>query len=298
MFYKNKIVRDLHQCITSPYVLNDNLALPLEFLEIDNQLLENWLQQLDKSPKGIDTFIEEHHSKRLGRYFENLLHYYFAFHPNIEILEVGKQVFKGKITLGEMDFILKNKKTQEIIHLETAVKYFAKEIDKSDFRHFICPNGTRNFGDKLDKTFGKQLRITELIETQEFLKSSGYLPIKSYHFIKGILFYHPSELKNFKHEGLNIKHLKSWWIYQNETSTLNEESKYRVVHKLKWLSPEIEENTKELLTKSELIELLNTHFEIISQGQLIIEYYYAKPNWIEKSRGFVLDNNWPTLTML
>lgn len=295
MEFKNKITRDLFNSITSEFVLNDELTLPTDFLKIDNKLFLTWLENIDKSPTQLINFIEEHHSKRLGRYFENLLFYYFLFHPNIEVLEFGKQIFNGKTTIGEMDFILKNKTTEEIIHLETAVKYFAKVKGKSDFKYFICPNGTRNFGDKLDKTFSKQLRITEREETQLFLNKSGYLPIKSYHFIKGILFYHPDEIENFHHDRLNPNHNKSWWIYQSEVDTLSNISKYKIVHKLKWLSNEIEESEKELLSKKGLINLLDSHFEIISQGQLIVEFENNGLIWKEKSRGFVLDNRWPKI---
>lgn len=295
MKFKNKITRDLFSSITSEFVLNDDLVIPRDFLKIDTSILHEWLKSIDESPNELIDFIESHHSRRLGRYFENLLYYYFIFHPNIDVLEFGKQIFNGKTTIGEMDFILRNKSTSEIIHLETAVKYFAKEKNKSDFRYFICPNGTRNFGDKLDKTFSKQLKITERDETISFLKKAGYLPLKSYHFIKGILFYHPEELKDFQHDGLNPNHKKSWWIYQKEVSELNNNSKFKVVHKLKWLSDEIEEDENELLTKNELIELLNNHFEIISQGQLIIEFDKSNSLWIEVSRGFVLDNRWPKI---
>ncbi|MCK5908065.1 MAG: DUF1853 family protein, partial [Flavobacteriales bacterium] len=93
MDFKNKIVRDIHQCIVSPYVLNDEFTMPLTFLEIDNHVLENWLEKLDDNPFELIDFVETHHSKRLGRYFENLLHFYFLFHPNIEVLEAGKQIF-------------------------------------------------------------------------------------------------------------------------------------------------------------------------------------------------------------
>jgi len=295
MEIKHKIVRDLYQSITSPYVLNDDKTLPKSFLEIDDSILNNWIQELDRNPNQLKEFIEKHHSRRLGRYFENLMYYYFLFHPNIEVLEFGRQIFKGKITIGEMDFILKNLTTGEIIHLETAVKYFAKQKEKYDLKYFICPNGTRNFGDKLEKTFSKQLRITEREETKAFLHEKGYGKIESYHFIKGTLFYHPDELKNFHHHKLNPNHNKSWWIYQKEVSELNNNSKYKIVHKLKWLSDEIEENENELMSKTELIELLNSHFEIISQGQLIVEFEKSDFLWKEKSRGFVLDNKWPQM---
>ncbi len=295
MTFSNKIVRDLYTSITSEYVLNDKLILPKYFLEIDELVFLNWLISIDESPEKLILFIEENHSKRLGRYFENLLHYYFIFHPNIEVLEFGKQIFNGKITIGEMDFILQNKTTKEIIHLETAVKYFAKKKGESDFKYFICPNGTRNFGDKLDKTFGKQLKITEREETKKFLKEKGYFPMKSYHFIKGILFYHPDEIEIFQHSDLNPNHKKSWWIYQNEIDSISEISKYKIVHKLKWLSDEIEEDEVKLISKQELINLLKSHFEIISQGQLIVEFEKSEFLWKEKSRGFVLDDEWPHL---
>jgi len=293
VLYKNKIVSDLEQCINGNYILNDELCLPLSFLKIDEQILENWFCELDNNPNELINFVEKHHSKRLGRYFENLMLFYFEFHPNIEVVEFGKQIFSGKITIGEIDFILKNKTTKEVVHLETAVKYFAKEKNKSDFYSYICPNGTRNFGDKLDKTFAKQLKITERSETIEYLKSKNIYPIKSYHFIKGILFYHIDEIKSFEHENLNISHNRGWWIYKNEVSTFSEKSKYKIVHKLKWLSKENERDVSLLLSKNEIINKLEIHFEIISQGQLIVEFVEKKDIWIEKSRGFVLDNNWP-----
>ncbi|MEN8138990.1 MAG: DUF1853 family protein [Bacteroidota bacterium] len=293
--YLNKIIRDLHQSIVSSYVLDDGYQLPEHFLEIDKQLLKKWLLELDENLNELSDFVERNHSKRLGRYFENLLRFYFDFHPNIEVLEFGKQIFSGKRTIGEMDFILRNKITTEIIHLETAVKYFAKAKGNSDFYSFICPNGSRNFGDKLDKTYSKQLKITELPETIEFLKKENYYPLKSYHFIKGMLFYHPDEIDSFQHENLNTNHQRGWWIYQKEVDTLNPDSKFRVIHKSRWLSEEICEDSGELLSKSELIEILETHFEIISQGQLIVEFQKSEDIWIEISRGFVLDNRWPNL---
>ena len=293
MIFKNKIVRDLYSSITCEFILDDKLVLPIGFLNIDKLVFNNWLISLDKSPETLTLFIEENHSRRLGRYFENLLHFYFIFHPNIEVLEFGVQIFKGKITIGEMDFILRNKTTKEIIHLETAIKYFAKKKGESDFTYFICPNGTRNFGDKLSKTFSKQLKITEREETKSFLKESGYWPLQSYHYIKGILFYHPSEIVGFYHKELNPNHKKQWWIYYSETNILSEVSKFKIVHKLKWLSYEIEEDENELLSRQELIDLLKSHFEIISQGQLIVEFENNGLIWKEKSRGFVLDNEWP-----
>lgn len=297
MELKNKIVRDLFFSITSEYILNDDKALPLDFLFIDEGEFKKWISSLDQNPDELIDFIEQNHSKRLGRYFENLLHYYFKFHPNIEVLEFGKQIFKGKITIGEMDFILKNKTTSEIIHLETAVKYFAKQKDKSDFRFFICPNGSRNFGDKLDKTFSKQLRITEIEETKAFLNDKKYGDIKSYHFIKGILFYHTDELDGFHHLKLNPKHNKSWWIYQKEVSELSDNSMFKIVPKLNWLSTEVEKDEKELMSKNKLINLLSNHFEIISQGQLIVEFKQNNMAWKEVSRGFVLDNSWPNVDL-
>ncbi|MCK5907305.1 MAG: DUF1853 family protein, partial [Flavobacteriales bacterium] len=290
VFYKNKIIRDLEQSIKSEFILKDDLCLPNSFLEIDNSVLDAWLLRLDKDPKELITFTEKRYSYRLGRYFENLLLFYFNFHPNIEVIEFGKQIFSGKRTIGEMDFILKNISTGQIVHLETALKYFAKEKDRTNFHSYICPNGSRTFGEKIDKIFSKQLKITETPEAMEFLKSIDVYPVKSFHFIKGTLFYHPDEADAVINERLNPLHLKGWWIYYKEIESLSNNSKYKLVHKLKWLSPEIEINDDKLLSKTQLLVELNQHFEIISQGQMIVEYYDVNGVWVEKSRGFVLDN--------
>ena len=295
---KNKIVRDIEASIKSPFLLNDEKQLPIDFLSIDNDVLEIWLTKLDNNPAELIEFTERYKTRRLGRYFENLLHFYFLFHPNIKVLEMGRQIFDGKRTIGEMDFVLKNKSTKEIVHIETALKYFAKEKYKSDFYSFICPSGERTFGDKLDKTFNKQLKITELPQTKAYLGKANLLPLKSYHYIKGTLFYHPSELKDFTHPNLNCQHKKGWWILENEVDTLSDLSKFKITHKLKWLSEEVfVKGTNEvgLMAKKELISELKTHFEIISQGQLIVEFIEKENLWVENSRGFVLGNNWPNM---
>ena len=58
-------------------------------------------------------------------------------------------------------------------------------------------------------------------------------------------------------------------------------------------APEIEEDKSKLLSNVELINLLNSHFEIIPQGQLVIEFKLEDNIYFEKSRGFILDNKWP-----
>ena len=185
MTYKNKIVRDLESVIFSPDLLKSNENIEDVLFKIPKDEIDLFLLELDKYPDDIINFIGDRKSYRLGKYFEALLKFYFIWNRKVELVANSVQVFEAKITLGEMDFILKDLNTEEYIHLEVAVKFFARNADLLSAFEYKCPDGQRNLGQKLDKTFSKQIRITDKHQTKELLKKKGIDKINKKLYIKG-----------------------------------------------------------------------------------------------------------------
>ncbi|KNC86535.1 hypothetical protein SARC_01308 [Sphaeroforma arctica JP610] len=100
------------------------------------------LIDLDKDPSVLHNHIYNHTqpSHRLGVMYERLLEFFLSTDPQYSLISSGLQVFDagtglgrrgGKCTIGEFDFVYHDHHSDEIVHLESAIKYFmsCKECD-------------------------------------------------------------------------------------------------------------------------------------------------------------------------
>jgi len=236
--FKHRIVRDLAWVIASPPLLsgikNNTRWLDHSFcLKEYNDCLAA-LVLLDKDPQPLILQIEQLKSKRLGYRFEAFINFWLQISPNYTLLAHNIQLIENKQTLGEVDFIIKERATHKIIHLEVAVKFYLGTAPfENDFRWF----GT-NTSDQLGK---KQQHLIEH-QTQLSLKYPALINYnieQSYCLVKGRLFYPlDSEAKLTPPTSATQNHLKGIWIRQNENYEINIESQtalYPLV-KHEWLS--------------------------------------------------------------
>lgn len=80
------------------------------------QRYEERLKQLDQHPQALIDFLAQLKSTRLGLRFENLLWFWLLddeYH-RYQLLGHSIQKIVGSVTLGELDFVILNKDTQEI----------------------------------------------------------------------------------------------------------------------------------------------------------------------------------------
>ena len=98
--YKTKEVRDLAWSIFSPCIINNEEVvdgLTFSNFYISKSEVRSWLKNLDDSPQPFLSFIEEHKSaKRLGKYFEIILFYYFNNCSEIKNIHFSLQLKKSK----------------------------------------------------------------------------------------------------------------------------------------------------------------------------------------------------------
>jgi hypothetical protein len=115
---------------------------------------------------------------RLGHLAESIVSHLIKASFNYKVLHENVQIFDGKQTIGELDFIIQNLITQEIIHLELAYKFYLYDpsISSIEIENWIGPNRKDSLKEKLDKLHNRQFPLLHDSLTREIL---GTLDIES-----------------------------------------------------------------------------------------------------------------------
>ncbi len=192
--FKTPIVRQLAFSIASPSIL---AKLPQELIiknafELHDsthwqtlyQKYEPRLYELDLSPQPLIDFLARLKSTRLGLRFENLLWFWLldSDYHHYQLLGHSIQIISGAITLGELDFLVLNQKTQQVEHWEVALKYYLGEC-KLDLAEWYGLNREDTLNRKLKHFTERQFQFSEAnnhIIQRKFavMKGQLYLPTR------------------------------------------------------------------------------------------------------------------------
>jgi len=168
--------------------------------------------------------------KRVERFVVNELEQ----SQNIEILLQNTQVQNGKITIGEIDCILKQDGVP--IHLEIVYKFYLYDpsIGSSEIEHWIGPNRNDTLLKKLTKLKDKQLPLIYNTHAKPVLDD---LDLHSDSLIQRVLFkaqlFTPYK-ENVNFDLLNQDCLKGFYIYQSEMQQFSD-CEFYIPHKVDWL---------------------------------------------------------------
>lgn len=95
----------------------------------------------------LDTALKM--DQKLGHLYEDALRILLLQSSQLELLGDHVQVFDAdQVTIGEMDYILRDRNSGELIHLELAVKFYLAVREKGDWR-FPGPDPRDNWPRKL-----------------------------------------------------------------------------------------------------------------------------------------------------
>lgn len=100
-------------------------------------------------------------NKRLGHLAESIVSELIKASNNFNLLHENIQIIKDKNTLGELDFIIENTDTKQVIHLELAYKFylFDPSISSEKINNWIGPNRNDSLIEKLNKLKSKQFPL-------------------------------------------------------------------------------------------------------------------------------------------
>jgi len=246
-------------------------------------------EESDFDPAALEACCHARSLYRVGRYFEDLVHFYLKSVRGFEIVERGLQIQEEGRTVGEIDFLYRDH-DGVLCHCETAVKFFLHTSESNDSgSHFIGPNSADNFERKTRRLLDHQLPLSE---------SRFPNVAKREAFVKGRIFYHPlagvpAELPAL----LSKNHLNGSWIRESELDLLgasDAETRYRVARKPHWLAPD-QANASDatLQTAGEIRSLLRIHFSERRTPQLVNVLSEGDEQWQESDRVFVVSDQWP-----
>lgn len=197
------------------------------------ELFEFYPIDLNRSYDDLQINIQLPLGKRVERFFE----YYLNHSTDYEIVKSNIQIIKNKNTLGELDFIVYNKKENSYEHIELVYKYylydnrFNKELDR-----YIGPNRDDSFVKKLKKLKDKQFPLLFKEETKEYLDDVNLRNIKQkVCFMANI--YLPLDLNNQKLDFINNSCIKGYYINYKEFFKKEEYKNYEyfMPHRYEWL---------------------------------------------------------------
>jgi hypothetical protein len=216
-----------------------NITLQYQgFLNTSNLWLENTfgMQQFEITNSVSEVSDLKNHRLRLGNLVERFVFKQLQKDTSISILAENIQIQKDKITIGEIDCLLK--KGEQPIHLEIVYKFYLYDetVGTTEVDHWIGPNRKDSLVQKLAKLEEKQLPLlyhnctkpvlekldiqVEEIQQQVCFKAQLFVPFQNQKIpfkainascVKG--FYIPQmELQQFKDCTFFLPEKRDWLI--------------------------------------------------------------------------------------
>ena len=243
---------------------------------------KNIVSHLNASEKGL-----------LGKKFESLIHYWLFHHGRFEVSARNLQLEEGR-TLTEFDFILSDIQNQHYVHLETACKYFLAVSNSTSHAQWA---GT-NAADRLDRKLATTRRQFQLLHSFK----SELLPEKreiatSCLFLKGYFFVPFKLLGNHRlPEGAHAHCDTGWYVRASELGTFESEVRqWWLPPRERWMAPVAYPiDTSEILDGYAMNHLARTLLNKNKKSPLVIQLIQTDHGYRELSRGFVVEDRWPT----
>jgi hypothetical protein len=171
----------------------------------------------------------------LGKRVEHFMSYYLENNSPYKVLAQNIQIFNKKTTIGELDFIIQDTRTEQIIHLEQVYKFYLYVSDANLYQNdpWIGPNYKDSFQKKMDKLTQKQFPLLYQEETMNALAhlQLDFSKIQQHLSFKAALFL-PFDKKFDSFETINNNCIEGTWMHLED---FEQEASF---HKAQFFIPE------------------------------------------------------------
>ncbi|MFT6782104.1 MAG: hypothetical protein ACJA1A_002032 [Saprospiraceae bacterium] len=158
--------------------------------------------------------------RRLGHQAEFVFLQLLNACSEYDVLAHSIQLIHDKRTLGELDYIIQNVKTKEVLHIELTYKFYILDtIISNPIDQLIGPNRKDTFVKKLNKTRDKQLPLLYSEPSKIALKELG---LEVTNIRQLVAFYAhifvPYTDRTFRIENLNEDCISGFWVSRDQFS--------------------------------------------------------------------------------
>ncbi len=158
---------------------------------------------------------------------------------NYKLLAANLQINGERETLGELDFIAKNLKTQKVVHIELACKFylFDEAAGSTEEEKWIGPNRKDSLFDKLEKVRLKQFPLLQKTATIQKLKALEVeMPTYQQLCLKAFLFL-PKKMNRSTFANKYADCIVGHWMKQIDFDEEDNTALYAIPTKKEWLLP-------------------------------------------------------------
>ena len=298
--FKTPELRDLAWVIAAPPLFdsfpgNKINLLTSDFFEKEFKRILPDLKVLDKNPADLLSFINNGNTRLLGKYFETLIDYWLRRFSNFRVIKSNVQIFCGKRTIGELDFLIEDGKGT-VYHLETAGKYYLSAKGEENWKSFFGPNPADNLEIKIEKMLNEQIKLSSEPIAKSALKSLGiHKPVEHLIIFKGFFFYPWNEEKIFTPAfGSSKNHLHGYWIRTTEVERFLRKRDYRwtILQRREWISRQFFIPPEKTFSAEQLREFLMDYFSKNIYPLLIAKVGANGNYFLENERIFVVSDDW------
>ncbi len=278
-----RIKQDINWCLQSPPLMHS-------VNDPDTWPGDSWFAQLHLASSNDFPTPKDPHHFRLGQLFEAYLANWLQHSRDFRLLANNVQVFEGKQTVGEFDFLVQT--TAGVEHWEAAVKFYLGRSPTENLASWYGPNTEDRLDIKYERLVRKQLQLAQHPAAQKMLEEKEITVNRSRCFMKGRLFYPWDVFESGVYKSpndSNASHEKGWWLPWDEIGALMATERLRAVYlpKLLWLAPLDSSFLDQSISLHELTHLQQQHRQQATHIALLDE-----TSGEEVSRGFLVTDQW------
>jgi hypothetical protein len=287
---QNIHLRRIEWAISSPDLMDYPFCANYFRDDTHKDSVNKLLAELDANSEAVHAHFDGLRHMPMGKYFEQLLLYIFDRDPRFEVLLANHQIIEDKTTIGEIDIILRDLKSNTVEHWEICLKFYLQTEPSSEQGLMLGPGAKDNMERKVSKLIGHQMQLSKHPSIKNLIGTEN---IESKLFMKGQLFYHLGQKKVIT-QNVNPGSETGYWCFLSQAKTmLSNELKWTTLQKPNWIGRLEGADDSEMLSSTEMIAFLHNHFEHNIHSLLCVGFENTDRSCIELSRCFIVKEHWP-----
>ena len=291
---ENPLLRDLAWALSSPGLISRNTPKCIWqndlFFAQQWELFQPLFAELKSDATPLMNYMATIKDQRYGHYFESLWAFWLARHPKYEL--IGQQIpIRNSIqTLGEFDFILRDRQTGEGIHLEVAIKFYLKHGSNKHMYDWVGTRHNDTLGRKISHMEDHQLHLSKHDLALKWATEHNIKIDHKWAIAKGRLFF-PYDKSTWNSDGffeMNPSCEKGWWIADQDFLHMDmpKNRTWSVMPYDKKMAPMHIDEIEQMYSWNGLVKRLNDHVEL--KAIPLISWANGK----EHERFYIMPQSW------